>query len=116
MADQSCIFCRIAAGEIPAKIVRQDEDTIAFRDLNPQAPTHVLVIPRRHVPTVNVLEPADAALMGKLFLAAKEIARDEGVAGSGYRMVVNAGPNAGQSVDHIHMHVLGGRGLAWPPG
>ena len=116
MADQSCIFCRIAAGEIPAKIVRQDEDTIAFRDLNPQAPTHVLVIPRRHVPTVNVLEPADAALMGKLFLAAKEIARDEGVAGSGYRMVVNAGPNAGQSVDHIHLHVLGGRGLAWPPG
>jgi len=116
LADQSCIFCRIAAGEIPAKIVRQDEDTVAFRDLNPQAPTHVLVIPRRHVPTVNVLEPADAALMGKLFLAAKEIARDEGVAGSGYRMVVNAGPNAGQSVDHIHMHVLGGRGLAWPPG
>ncbi len=116
MPDQSCIFCRIAAGEIPAKIVRQDEDTVAFRDLNPQAPTHVLVIPRRHVPSTNVLEPGDAELVGKLFLAAKEIAREAGVAASGYRMVMNAGPNAGQSVDHIHLHVLGGRGLAWPPG
>jgi len=114
--DHDCIFCRIAAGEIPAKIVRQDEDTVAFRDLNPQAPTHVLVIPRRHIPSVNVLDAADASLMGRLFLAAREIARDEGVAASGYRMVVNAGPNAGQSVDHIHLHLLGGRGLAWPPG
>ena len=116
MPDHDCIFCRNAAGEIPAKIVRQDEDTVAFRDLNPQAPTHVLVIPRRHIPSVNVLDAADASLMGRLFLAAREIARDEGVAASGYRMVVNAGPNAGQSVDHIHLHLLGGRGLAWPPG
>ncbi len=116
MSDPTCIFCRIAAGEIPAKIVRQDDDTVAFRDLNPQAPMHVLIIPRRHVPSVNVLEGGDAELMGRLFLAAKEIARDEGVAASGYRMVINAGPNAGQSVDHIHLHVLGGRGLAWPPG
>ena len=116
MADTSCIFCRIAAGQIPARIVRQDEDTVAFRDLNPQAPTHLLIIPRRHIPSVNVLEDGDAALIGQLFLAAREIARDEGVAASGYRMVINAGPNAGQSVDHIHLHVLGGRGLAWPPG
>ena len=115
MAEE-CIFCRIAAGEIPAKIVHQDEDTVAFRDINPRAPTHVLVIPRRHVASVNVLEPGDAALVGKLFLAAREIARSEGVDASGYRMVVNAGPDAGQSVDHIHLHVLGGRGLAWPPG
>ncbi len=116
MADPNCIFCRIAAGEIPAKIVRQDDDTVAFRDLNPQAPTHVLVIPRKHIPSVNVLQGDDAALIGRLFLAAKEIAREEGVAASGYRMVINAGPNAGQSVEHIHLHLLGGRGLAWPPG
>ncbi len=116
MAETDCIFCRIAAGEIPAKIVRQDEDTVAFRDVNPQAPLHVLIVPRRHIPSINVLTSEDAAVVGKLFLAAREIARDEGVAQSGYRMVVNAGPNAGQSVDHIHLHVLGGRGLAWPPG
>jgi histidine triad (HIT) family protein len=113
---ENCIFCRIAAGEIPAKIVRQDDDTVAFRDIDAKAPTHVLVIPRRHIPSVNVLAPEDAALVGKLFLVAKEIARDDGVAESGYRLVVNAGPNAGQSVDHIHLHILGGRGLAWPPG
>ncbi len=116
MTDQDCIFCRIAAGEIPAKVVRQDEDSVAFRDINPRAPTHVLVIPRRHITSINVLDPADAALVGKLFLAARDIAQTEGVDGSGYRMVINAGPDAGQSVDHIHLHVLGGRPLAWPPG
>ncbi len=116
MSEPSCTFCRIAAGEIPARLVREDEDIVAFRDLNPQAPSHVLIIPRRHIPSVNALDVEDAALMGKLLLAAKEIARSEGVAASGYRMVVIAGPNAGQSVDHIHMHVRGGRGLAWPPG
>lgn len=114
--SEDCIFCRIAQGEIPAQVVRQDEDTVAFRDIDPKAPTHVLVIPRRHIASVNVLTPEEAALVGKLFLAAKEIARDDGVAESGYRMVVNAGPDAGQSVDHVHLHVLGGRGLAWPPG
>ena len=113
---ENCIFCRIAAGEIPAKVVRQDEDTVAFRDIDPKAPTHVLVIPRRHIPSINVLTPEDAALVGKLFLVAREIARDDGVAESGYRMVINAGANAGQSVDHVHLHILGGRGLAWPPG
>lgn len=116
MPGNDCIFCRIAAGEIPAKIVRQDEDTVAFRDIDPKAPSHVLVIPRRHIPSINVLTGDDAALIGKLFLAAKEIAAEDGVAASGYRMVVNAGPNAGQSVDHVHLHVLGGRALAWPPG
>lgn len=116
MPGNDCIFCRIAAGEIPAKIVRQDEDTVAFRDIDPKAPSHVLVIPRRHIPSINTLTGDDAALIGKLFLAAKEIAAEDGVAASGYRMVVNAGPNAGQSVDHVHLHVLGGRALAWPPG
>lgn len=113
---QSCLFCRIAAGEIPAKIVREDEETVAFRDINPQAPTHVLVIPRRHIPSVNVLTSGDAELVGKLFLAAREIAFEEGVADSGYRLVMNTGPGAGQSVDHIHLHLLGGRPLSWPPG
>ncbi len=116
MANQECVFCRIAAGEIPADIVRQDEETVAFRDLNPQASTHVLVIPRRHIPSVEALSAADAALVGRLFLAAKEIASADGVNDSGYRLVVNAGPDAGQSVDHIHLHLLGGRHLRWPPG
>lgn len=113
---QECIFCRIAAGEIPAKVVREDEATIAFRDIDPKAPTHVLVIPRRHIPSVNALTEVDAELMGRLFVAAKEVAEAEGIAGTGYRLVMNTGPDAGQSVDHIHLHVLGGRGLAWPPG
>jgi histidine triad (HIT) family protein len=104
------------AGEIPARIVREDEDTVAFRDVNPQAPVHVLVVPRRHIPSVNALESGDAALVGKLYLAAREIAEAEKVADSGYRLVMNTGPDAGQSVDHIHLHVLGGRHLGWPPG
>jgi histidine triad (HIT) family protein len=115
MAD-GCIFCKIVAGELPAKIVREDEETVAFRDINPQAPVHVLVIPRKHIASVNALEASDAALVGRLFLAAKEVAAAEGVAESGYRLVMNTGPNAGQSVDHIHLHVLGGRDMAWPPG
>lgn len=113
---QSCVFCRIAAGEVPAKVVREDEYTVAFRDINPQAPTHVLVIPRRHVESANVLAPADAELVGRLVLAARDVARAEGVAETGYRLVMNTGPAAGQSVDHIHLHVLGGRELDWPPG
>jgi histidine triad (HIT) family protein len=116
VAEGECIFCRIVAGEVPARVVRQDEQTLAFRDINPQAPTHVLVIPKRHIRAVNDLEPADAELVGRLFLAAKEVAQQEGIASSGYRLVMNNGPDAGQSVDHIHLHVLGGRHLAWPPG
>lgn len=113
---RNCLFCRIVAGEIPAKIVHEDEDTIAFRDIDPKAPTHVLVIPRRHIDSVHALEPEDAELMGRLFIAAKKVAEEEGIAESGYRLVINNGGHAGQSVDHIHLHVLGGRSLAWPPG
>lgn len=116
MTRGECIFCRIVAGEVPAAIVRADEETVAFRDINPQAPTHVLVVPRRHIASVEGLEPADAPLVGRLVLAAREVARAEGVAESGYRLVLNIGPAAGQSVDHIHLHVLGGRPLRWPPG
>ena len=116
LGQSDCIFCRIAAGEIDAKVVHSDDDTVAFRDINPQAPTHVLVIPRRHIPAIDALEAADAEIVGKLFLAAKSIARADGVADGGYRVVMNNGADAGQSVDHIHLHVLGGRGLKWPPG
>jgi histidine triad (HIT) family protein len=111
-----CIFCRIAAGTIPAQVVREDADTIAFRDLDPKAPVHVLVIPKRHIATVNDVEPSDRDVMGALFVAAREIAEGEGVAADGYRLVMNAGAAAGQSVGHIHLHVLGGRPLRWPPG
>ena len=116
MGPSDCIFCRIASGEVKAQIVREDADTVAFRDVNPQASTHVLVIPRRHIPAIDALVSEDAALVGKLFLAAKEIARADGVHDGGYRVVMNAGPDAGQSVAHIHLHVLGGRQFAWPPG
>jgi len=111
-----CLFCRIAAGEIPADVVRADPDVVAFRDINPQAPTHILIIPREHISSVSDLEEPQAQVMGKLFLAAKELAREEGIAEGGYRMVVNAGADAGQTVFHIHLHLLGGRGMGWPPG
>jgi histidine triad (HIT) family protein len=114
--DSDCIFCRIATGAVPAQVVREDGDTIAFRDLDPKAPLHVLVIPRRHIPSVNELADADRDVMGALFLAARDVARDEGVAEAGYRLVMNTGRGAGQSVDHVHLHVLGGRDLSWPPG
>ncbi|MEA3276401.1 MAG: histidine triad nucleotide-binding protein [Pseudomonadota bacterium] len=110
------IFGKIAAGEIPADIVYQDEDLVAFRDVDPQAPTHVLVIPRKPIPTLNDLEPEDAELVGKMFLAAKKIAAQEGIAESGYRMVMNCNAGAGQTVFHLHLHVLGGRRMQWPPG
>lgn len=113
---QDCIFCRIAAGELPATLVREDDDVVAFRDIDPRAPTHVLVIPRRHIASVDDLGAGDAEVVGRLFLVAKDIAREEGVAESGYRLVMNTGPDAGQSVAHIHLHLLGGRDFAWPPG
>ena len=116
MPDNDCLFCRIAQGEIPAELIRSDPDALAFRDINPQAPTHILIIPKAHVASVSDLDPAQAELMGKLFLAARELAEREGIAQEGYRMVVNAGAAAGQTVFHIHMHLLGGRGMAWPPG
>jgi histidine triad (HIT) family protein len=112
----NCIFCRIASGDIPANVVYQDDQVVAFRDLNPQAPTHVLVIPRRHVATLNDLGEADAGLVGRMYLAARQIAADEGVAERGYRTVFNCNADAGQSVFHLHLHVLGGRPMGWPPG
>jgi histidine triad (HIT) family protein len=109
-----CLFCRIVRGEIPAKIVAETEHCIAFRDIDPKAPTHVLVIPREHVPSLD--RATDPALVGRIALLAAEIARTEGVAESGYRTVFNTNADAGQSVDHIHLHLLGGRKLTWPPG
>jgi histidine triad (HIT) family protein len=114
--SEDCLFCKILAGEVPADIVYESESAIAFRDINPQAPTHVLVIPRKHIATINDLDEADRSLVGDLYLAAQQIAAEEGVAESGYRAVMNCNEGAGQSVFHIHLHVLGGRALTWPPG
>jgi histidine triad (HIT) family protein len=111
-----CIFCRIAAGDIPAERVFEDDRVVAFRDLNPQAPTHVLVIPKRHISTLNDLEPDDEALVGHLLVAARTIAAAEGFADAGYRTVMNCNADGGQTVFHIHLHLLGGRRLHWPPG
>ena len=111
-----CLFCKMVAGEIQPDVVFEDDEVLAFRDVNPQAPMHVLVIPKTHIATVNDLTPENAALVGKLYLAAQQIAADEGVAEPGYRMVMNCNPEAGQSVYHIHLHVLGGRPMSWPPG
>jgi len=110
------IFGKITRGEIPADIVYEDEDIVAFRDVSPQAPTHVLVIPRKPIPTLNDLDEGDAELVGKLFLAAKKVAEREGIAESGYRTVINCQAGAGQTVFHLHLHVLGGRSMQWPPG
>lgn len=111
-----CLFCRMVVGEIAPDIVYEDEDVLAFRDINPQAPTHVLVIPKRHVATLNDVEPAHAELLGRLQLAARHIAREEGIAERGYRTVLNCNAEAGQSVFHVHLHLLGGRPMGWPPG
>jgi histidine triad (HIT) family protein len=116
MQDNDCLFCRILDGDIPADIVHETDTTVAFRDINPQAPTHVLVIPRRHVATINDLGPDDREIVGDMYLAARDIAAAEGVAEDGYRAVMNCNAGAGQSVFHIHLHVLGGRDLTWPPG
>lgn len=111
-----CLFCKMVAGEIKPDTVLETDDVLAFRDINPQAPTHVLVIPKRHVSTINDLGEADAELVGKLYLAAKQVAVFENIDQSGFRTVMNCGEGAGQSVFHIHLHVLGGRGMKWPPG
>jgi len=110
------IFAKIAAGDIPADILYQDEDVVAFRDVAPQAPVHVLVIPRKPIPTLNDVEAGDAELIGKLFLAAKKVAEQEGIAEAGYRTLINCNAAAGQSVFHLHLHLLGGRPMRWPPG
>jgi histidine triad (HIT) family protein len=116
MNVKDCLFCKVAAREIDAKIVAEGDDWVAFRDTNPQAPTHVLVIPREHVPTTNDLRPDQEVLVGQLVRAAAEIARAEGIAEEGYRIVLNCNRGAGQSVFHLHLHLLGGRPMRWPPG
>ena len=115
MAD--CLFCRIVAGEIPATIVKRSEHAVAFRDIDPRAPTHVLVIPTKHVPAVrDARSGEDDAMLGRLLRFAADVASEEGLDAGGYRIVTNTGKDAGQSVDHLHFHVLGGRKLGWPPG
>ncbi|AGA32502.1 histidine triad (HIT) protein [Thioalkalivibrio nitratireducens DSM 14787] len=111
-----CVFCRIVAGEIPARIILKTDTVLAFHDLNPQAPGHALVIPRRHIATLNDASESDRAILGDLMLAGAEVARILGFAESGYRTVTNCNPDGGQTVYHIHLHVLGGRRLSWPPG
>jgi histidine triad (HIT) family protein len=111
-----CLFCRIVRREIPATIVFEDEHLTAFRDVNPQAPMHVLIVPRRHIPSLNDLEAKDDALVGEMIRRAAALARENGHAERGYRTVFNCNPDAGQTVFHIHLHVLGGRPLHWPPG
>ena len=111
-----CLFCAIVAGEIPATTVLETDRILAFRDINPQAPTHVLVIPKTHYPDVAALAAADAALLSEVINGAQQVAASDGVAETGYRVVFNTGAQAGQTVPHVHGHVLGGRSLTWPPG
>lgn len=111
-----CVFCKIASGEIPTDKIYEDDELIAFYDLDPQAPIHFLVIPKKHIESNDDLTEEDAHLMGKIFLTIKKIARDLGIADEGYRIVNNIGENGGQTVHHMHFHVLGGRGFKWPPG
>ena len=110
------LFEKIIAREIPAKIVFEDDDVIAFQDVNPQAPVHVLIVPKRVIPRLAEANESDQGLLGKLILTAMKVARDLGVSESGYRVVINSGPDAGESVPHLHVHLLGRRALAWPPG
>jgi histidine triad (HIT) family protein len=111
-----CVFCRIVAGAVPADIVLRTEHAVAFRDLNPQAPVHVLVVPRRHIDDAGALGPDDADELADILVAARQVAEAEGIAARGYRLVFNVGEDASNSVPHLHLHVLGGRPLAWPPG
>ncbi len=111
-----CLFCRIANREIPADVVYEDDDLLAFRDIDPKAPVHILIIPKRHIATVNDVRPDHADLLSGLFIAAAKLARDQDLAEDGYRLVVNCQEGAGQSVFHLHMHLLGGRRMEWPPG
>ena len=110
------IFSKIIKREIPADILYEDDDVLAFRDVSPKAPTHFLVIPKLEIPTINDIQPNQAALIGKMVLTAQQLAKQEGIAEKGYRLVMNCNEDGGQTVFHIHLHVLGGRGLSWPPG
>jgi histidine triad (HIT) family protein len=112
----ACIFCKIAAGEVPAKVAYEDELVMAFHDLDPKAPVHMLIIPKAHVTNVAAVTAEHAAMLGRALVVARRLAEEAGVAASGYRLVVNTHADAGQSVDHLHVHLLGGRRLGWPPG
>lgn len=114
--NPTCLFCRAVGGDVPAKVLHEDERLVVIQDINPQAPLHCLVIPRKHIATLNDLQPEDDGLIGEMFRRAAAIARERGVADRGYRTVFNCNREAGQSVFHIHLHVLGGRPLGWPPG
>jgi histidine triad (HIT) family protein len=114
MAD--CLFCKIIAREIPSSVVFEDERILAFNDINPQAPTHVLVVPKKHIPSLNALEPGDDALVGEVVRRAAAIARERGISDAGYRTLFNTNLAAGQTVFHIHLHLVGGRTMTWPPG
>jgi histidine triad (HIT) family protein len=116
MNDAECIFCKIADGAIPADVVHKTDDVVAFRDNNAQAPTHVLIIPRKHISTINSLDESDAGIVGQLFIAARDIAKAEGIDDDGFRVTMNCNRAGGQSVFHLHLHLLGGRNFSWPPG
>jgi histidine triad (HIT) family protein len=116
MTEHSCLFCRIVAGELPSSIVYDDERVLAFNDINPQGPTHVLVVPKKHIATLNDLTPEDDQIVGEVVRRAAAIARERGIAESGFRTVFNTNRGAGQTVFHIHLHLIGGRSLHWPPG
>ena len=116
MPDADCVFCQIIRGQLPGKMLHSDADVVAFRDVNPRAPTHILILPRKHVPSVNDLTEDETESMGRLYLVARDLAKRERIAERGYRLVMNTGAGAGQSVPHIHLHLLGGRPMSWPPG
>lgn len=111
-----CLFCKMISGQIKPDTVYETDQVLAFRDINPQAPTHVLIIPKQHISTINDIEPSHRELFGELYMAAREVARQEGIDEKGYRTVVNCNAEAGQTVFHVHLHVLGGRRMNWPPG
>ncbi|HEY7460562.1 MAG TPA: histidine triad nucleotide-binding protein [Gemmatimonadota bacterium] len=115
MSEASCVFCKIVRGEIDATLLHRDDGLVAFRDLSPKAPFHALVVPTRHLETLDELEEGDADLVGRMLLRGSALAREQGLTG-GYRLVLNCGPDGGQSVFHVHLHVLGGRRMTWPPG
>ena len=116
MSDADCLFCKFVSGELDADIVYETDKVLAFRDINPQAPTHVLIVPRKHIATINDLTDSDREEIGNLYLAAKEVAKEEDCSEDGYRVVMNCNAAAGQTVFHVHLHLLGGRNFSWPPG
>jgi histidine triad (HIT) family protein len=116
MRDPACLFCKIAGGQIPTTLVHEGERLVAFRDINPQAPVHVLIIPREHIASLAEATEGQGELLGEMLVLAGALARSEGIATGGYRAVINTGTDGGQSVPHLHLHLLGGRGLGWPPG